>query len=219
MEQAVILAAQRGDKQAFARIVGEFQTPVFNLAYRMLGNAAEAEDAAQETFLRAYTSLKTYRADRKFATWLLSIAAHYCIDRLRRRRSRLSLDDEEGPAGPLQLSSDDPTPEEWALAHERAELVNRLLQRLPGASRAVVVLRYWENLSMEEIAATTGDSVGAVKVKLYRARQMMAGMVGATKGVTHVATIPLESAGQANTPSRLAATRAATRPQEVVSHA
>jgi len=204
MEQAVIIAAQRGDKQAFARIVGEFQTPVFNLAYRMLGTAAEAEDAAQETFLRAFTHLKAYRADRKFATWLLSIAAHYCIDRLRRRKfGSLSLDDEEGPAGPLQLASDDPTPEEWALTHERADLVNRMLQKLPGASRVVVVLRYWEGLSMEEIAAATGDSVGAVKVKLCRARQMMAGMVRATKVAT------------TSSQSRPAATRA----QEVVSHA
>lgn len=94
MEPQIIAAAQRGDKAAFAQIVAEFQTPVYNLAYRMLGNRNDAEDAAQETFLRAYAQLKTYDPGQSFGTWLLSVAAHYCIDRLRRRKFQwLSFDD------------------------------------------------------------------------------------------------------------------------------
>ncbi len=172
LDQSVIELAQRGNTNAFAQIVQRYQTPVYNLAYRMLGDAAEAEDAAQETFLRAYAQFKGYRRDQKFASWLLSIAAHYCIDRLRRRKFQwLSLDDENAQE---TFPTPAPGPEESAFVHERAEEVQRLLQKLPPAARAVVVLKYWNDLGVEEIAHMTGDSVSAVKVKLFRARQAMA---------------------------------------------
>jgi RNA polymerase sigma-70 factor (ECF subfamily) len=175
MEPAVIAAARRGDKQAFARIVAEFQTPIFNLAFRMLGNRSDAEDAAQETFLRAYAQLKTFDAKQSFATWLLSIAAHYCIDRLRRRRfAWLSFDDARSEETLAPLASEEPTPEQAVVTNEQADQVQSLLQKLPPTYRLVTVLRYWQDFSLEEIAATTGDTVGAVKVKLFRARQMMA---------------------------------------------
>ncbi len=172
LDPAVIELARRGDTRAFALIVQRYQAPVYNLAYRMLGNAADAEDAAQETFLRVFAQLKGYRAEQKFATWLLSIAAHYCIDRLRRRKFRwLSLDQESVQE---TLPAQTPDPEETAFVHEREEQVQQLLSKLPPASRAVVVLKYWNDLDVDEIAAMTGDSVSNVKVKLFRARQAMA---------------------------------------------
>ena len=88
-ESLWIVMAQKGDPEGFTNLVESYQTPVYNLCYRMLGNATEAEDAAQEAFLRAYTSIKRYDKDRPFATWLLSIAAHYCIDQIRKRRMSL----------------------------------------------------------------------------------------------------------------------------------
>lgn len=172
-EQWLVEHAQRGDQNAFTRLVDQYATPVYNLAYRMLGNANDAEDAAQETFLRAYTQLKKFRRDQKFATWLLSIDAHYCIDRLR-RRSRLawmSLDDEVLKE---TLPSEGPEPDVEILRHEDQREVERVLERLAPANRLVVVLRYWYDQSVEEIAATTGDSTGAVKVRLHRARQALA---------------------------------------------
>src|SRR4030042_6666685 len=81
-----LLAARRGDVDAFGRVVEAFQKPVFNLCYRMLGNPEDAEDAAQESFWRAYQGLSKYDFHTPFGTWMLSIAAHYCIDRLRRKR-------------------------------------------------------------------------------------------------------------------------------------
>ena len=169
----IIERAQRGDQNAFAQLVALYQTPIYNLAYRMLGTANEAEDAAQETFLRAYKQLKSYKTDYKFAPWLMSIASHYCIDRLRKGRGWrwLSLDDE--PVGEV-LPADTPDPEESALANERTEQIQKLLQKLPPAYRAVVTLKYWNEMSVEEIAQVTNDSVANVKVKLYRARQLMA---------------------------------------------
>jgi RNA polymerase sigma-70 factor (ECF subfamily) len=171
-EQWLVEHAQRGDQNAFAQLVEKYQTPVYNLAYRMLGNANDAEDAAQETFLRAYAQMKKFHGDQKFATWLLSIDAHHCIDRLRRRKLQwLSLED-DGLSEILMSTA--PEPDDEALRHEDQREVERLLERLSPASRLVVVLRYWYDQSMEDIARTTGDSVSAVKVKLHRARQVLA---------------------------------------------
>ena len=171
-EAAVIAHARRGDMAAFATLVDRYQPAVHNLAYRMLGAAPEAEDAAQETFLRAYRRLGSYQPTRKFASWLLSIAAHYCIDQLRRSRGyQPSLDDAS-----LQdsLVSAEPQPDAIVLERERNGDIQALLQALPAAQRAVLVLRYWSDLSIAEIAGITGDSEGAVKVKLFRARQVLA---------------------------------------------
>lgn len=173
MEDRVLVErAQRGERAAFAQLVERYQTPVYNLAYRMLGDANDAEDAAQETFLRAYARLKTFRTDQKFATWLLAIAAHYCIGRLRRRRFLwLSLDDE---ALSDALPSDAPEPHDEVLRREDQREIEQLLERLAPAHRLVIVLRYWYDLSVAEIAQATGDSVGAVKVRLHRAHGMLA---------------------------------------------
>ena len=112
-ELAWLERARAGDDVAFCRLVQAYQVPVYNLAYRMLGNAAEAEDAAQETFLRAYQHLHRYDQKRPFATWLLSIAAHYCIDRLRRRKfAMFSMDAEDEEGNSFELPDpESPDPE------------------------------------------------------------------------------------------------------------
>ncbi len=175
MEESLLIAqVQRGDREAFAQLVERYQTPVYNLAYRMLNNANDAEDAAQETFLRAYAQAKTFRVDhaQRFATWLLSICAHHCIDRLRRRKFLwLSLEDD---ALEEALASTAPEPDDCALRAEDAREIAQSLERLAPPYRLVIVLKYWHEQSVEEIARTTGDSVSAVKVKLHRARKMLA---------------------------------------------
>ncbi|HIC93846.1 MAG TPA: sigma-70 family RNA polymerase sigma factor [Anaerolineae bacterium] len=169
-ERAWIRRAMAGDREAFAHLVEAYQTPVYNLAYRMLGDPAEAEDAAQETFLRAYTRLNTYRPERKFSSWLLAIASHYCIDRLRRRRLQWPSLDEVTPC----LASGDDQPEEAAIKQERRDEVQALLDELPAPYRATVILRYWYDLSYREIAEAMGITEGAVKSRLHRARRMLA---------------------------------------------
>lgn len=173
-EQAWALAARRGDSSAFMYLVEAYQRPVYNLCYRMLGgDAAEAEDAAQETFLRAYTKLDTYQPERKFSSWLFSIASHYCIDRLRQRRYQfVSLDDLPPDRS---LPATEPEPEAAALTHERHDTLRTLLDALPPDYRAAIILRYWHELSYEEIAETLQTSVSAIKSRLFRARQIMAG--------------------------------------------
>jgi RNA polymerase sigma-70 factor, ECF subfamily len=172
VELAWILAARRGDDSAFARLVDAYQRPVYNVCYRMLGDLREAEDAAQETFLRAYTKLSTYDPGRKFSSWLLSIASHYCIDRLRRRRLKwISWD--ELPSW-RWFPSQAPQPEEVAVRQEEHRLLHCLLESLPPDYRAAVVLRYWHELSYEEIALAMDTTVSAIKSRLFRARKMMA---------------------------------------------
>jgi RNA polymerase sigma-70 factor (ECF subfamily) len=171
-EQLWVEQARRGDKQAFGHLVQVYQRPVYNLTYRMLGNQQEAEDAAQETFLRAYAGLRKYSSDHKFSTWLFSIANHHCIDRLRKRRMTwVSIDD-----NPVleNLEGDAPEPEHGALDQERSAEVQHLLNKLEPEYRMPLILRYWEEYSYEEIAETLGLTVAAVKSRLFRARQQVA---------------------------------------------
>ncbi len=170
-ERVWIEGARAGDRQAFARLVEVYKRPVYNLAYRMLGNPSDAEDVAQETFLRAYAQLGRYDPQRKFASWLLAIAAHYAIDLLRRRHADVvSLDDL--PAWqPLAAQTTDP--EDAAMERDTHDRVQALLDRLPADYRLVIVLRYWHDLSYDEIATATGSTVSAVKSRLHRARLML----------------------------------------------
>jgi RNA polymerase sigma-70 factor (ECF subfamily) len=171
-EQVWVKAAQKGDSLAFMYLVEAYQRPVFNLCYRMLSDGAEAEDAAQETFLRAYTKLNTYNPDRKFSSWLFSIASHHCIDRLRQRRYQFVSWDELPPW--RSLSADQPEPEEATLARETRDTLHTLLESLPPDYRAAVILRYWHDMAYDEIASTLDTTVSAIKSRLFRARQMMA---------------------------------------------
>lgn len=170
-----IEAARRGDRNAFSKLVQAYQIPVYNLAYRMLGNAQEAEDAAQEAFLRAYKRLGTYQPDRKFSNWILSIASHHCIDQLRRRRF-VWLSVEDNPAV-AWLASDDEQPDAAALRSERAEEVRSMLQHLAPEYRAPLILRYWHDLSYKEIAEVLELSEPAVKTRLHRARLQLAALL------------------------------------------
>ena len=162
-------AAIQGDHEAFARLVDAYKTPVFSIAYRMLRSTAEAEDAAQEIFLRAYTKLATYDRQRKFSTWLLSIASNYCIDVLRRRRATLVELDEVAFA----LPSEAPGPERSALNREQRDAVVRAINRLPDTYRLITVLRYYHDLSYEEIEQITGLTEATVKTRLFRARRQL----------------------------------------------
>jgi len=170
-EQEWLQLARNGNDEAFACLVETFQRPVYNLCYRMLGNPQEAEDAAQETFWRAYQALNRYDPQRSFITWLLSIAAHYCIDQQRKRRLPLvELDDllAEIVADPA------PDPEKLTARSQENEKMRRLLTTLNPQDRAAVILRYWYEFSDEEIARSLSLTVSAVKSRLHRARLALA---------------------------------------------
>lgn len=168
-DRLLVQAALGGDQVAFGELVTRYQTAVYNLAYRMLGDPTDAEDAAQEVFVRAWNQLRTFQMERRFSTWLLSIASHHCIDLLRRRKPTAPLDDVA-----LYVPSNDPEPDELALRGEQREIVQKLLSTLPDKYRSVTVLRYYNDLSYDEIARATGLTESAVKTQLHRARRMLA---------------------------------------------
>lgn len=175
-EMTWIIQAQHGDDTGFTYLVEAYQKPVYNLCYRMLGEPEAAEDASQETFLKAYQNLARYDRERSFATWLLSIAAHYCIDRLRRKRfPSFSIDeDEEGQTELPDASA--PDPEMEAVKRYDRERLHGCLQSLDPTDRAAVVLRYWQDCSEVEIAQALKLTVPAVKSRLHRARRALAGL-------------------------------------------
>ncbi len=165
-----VLRTVSGDASAFVTLVERYKRAVYSLAYRLLGNGADAEDAAQETFVRAYTRLSSYQVGSRFGSWLLSITSHWCIDFLRRRRA-VSLDELE--VRPVADETSD-HPEALALQSERRDEVQRWLGSLPAPYRSVLVLRYWHDLSYTEISETTGLPVSTIRMRLFRARQLLA---------------------------------------------
>jgi RNA polymerase sigma-70 factor, ECF subfamily len=167
-----IKKAFQGDEQAFGSLIDHYQKPVYCLCYRMLGNSKDAEDAAQESFIRAYLHLKKYDPNRPFATWLLSIAAHYCIDQIRKRRLH-TVSIEALPAEVIE-DRNIPNPEAELHQTERDTLVQNLMMGLRPIDRAAVVLQYWHNYSEIEIANALNLTVSAVKSRLYRSRQALA---------------------------------------------
>jgi RNA polymerase sigma-70 factor (ECF subfamily) len=173
-EQVWLEQAMQGDQIAFGKLVEAYQTPVYNLAYRMLNNSGEAEEAAQEAFVRAYTRLDSYDPAHKFSTWLLSITSNYCIDQIRKRRALLLSIDEPLPPHPALHSDGAKGPEAQAVMSEQQALVQSLLEELQPEYRQAVVLRYWYELSYEEIAEMMDTTVSAIKSRLFRARRQLA---------------------------------------------
>jgi RNA polymerase sigma-70 factor (ECF subfamily) len=171
LEPEVLSQVHQGNQEAFTQLVESYQRPVYNLCYRMLGDQDEAEDAAQETFLRVYKNIKHYDHTRPFSTWLLSIAAHLCIDQLRKRRLVLvSMDGTPYIDPPDGL----PGPEASYYLKEDQKRVQSLLKTLSPADRAAVVMYYWYDFSYDEISDSLSLTVSAVKSRLHRARLTMA---------------------------------------------
>ncbi len=166
-ESTWVSGALKGDEEAFTHLIETYQSPVYNLCYRMLGDAVDAEDAAQETFLRAYRNIKRYDNQRPFSTWLLSIAAHYCIDQIRRRRFTTLSYDETPQLDPPDLN---PGPESALVISQDQKRIQALLARLNPQDRAAIVMRYWYEFSYEEIGESLSMTVSAVKSRLHRAR-------------------------------------------------
>lgn len=166
-----------GDHAAFAGLVERHQKPVYRLAYRLLGNADDADDAAQETFVRAYVNLARYRPGSSMRTWLLAIAGNWCLDQLRRRtvarRRMVRLEAVEEC-----LDSRDDSPELRLLRAESHGAFRRRFAALPEHYRQVLALRYEHDLSYNEIGQALNRPVSTVRMRLFRARQQL------TRGAT-----------------------------------
>lgn len=169
-DTSLITAARLGDHAAYGELVERYQNAIYRLAYRILREAADAEDAAQEAFVRAYIHLDSYNPRFRFYTWLSAITSHYCYRVLRRRAARLPEDGWE--LGTTAFVEDGP--ELAVLLHERNAEIREVLAALPERSRNLLILRHWHALSYEEIAAATDQSLSAVRSQLHRARRELA---------------------------------------------
>jgi RNA polymerase sigma-70 factor (ECF subfamily) len=162
-EQALITRAQHGDRQAFGELVQRHRAGVVNVVYRMCGDAAHAEEAAQEAFLRAWQQLDRYRPRFAFRSWVYRIALNAAVDALRRERPAAGLSAE-------LVGDSDENPETWLERKQQAERVQQAVVALPPASRAVLVLREYEGMSYHEIAEALDIPVGTVMSRLNYAR-------------------------------------------------
>ncbi|MFP7300402.1 RNA polymerase sigma factor SigW [Neobacillus niacini] len=167
----------KGDQDAFADIVEIYSNSIFQLGYRMLGNRHEAEDIAQEAFIRAYVNIKSFNQDLKFSTWLFRIATNLCIDRIRKKKPDYYLDAEVSGTDGLtmysQLSSDSPLPEKELESLELQETVQKEILKLPEKYRSVIVLKYIEELSLNEISEILDMPLGTVKTRIHRGREAL----------------------------------------------
>lgn len=173
-ELRLVEAARRGDVESFNALVRLYEARVYNLCYRMLGDADSAADAAQESFLSAYRNLRSFRGG-SFRSWLLRIATNACYDalRARKRRPSVSLDagaDEEEESAAMQVADPSEAPDDFALRRELAGAIQEGLASLPEDQRVVLILSDIEGLAYEEIAQVTGANIGTVKSRLSRGR-------------------------------------------------
>jgi RNA polymerase sigma-70 factor (ECF subfamily) len=167
-----------GNDAALNDLMERHATPVFHFLCRMVGNEDDANDLAQETFVRVFKSCKSFRAEQRFSTWLFTIAANLARNhfRWRGRHPQLSLDaenDETGQSLGGTLPANAPRPDEAALAAERAGAVRSAVQTLPEELRAAIVLCEWEEASVAEAATILGATPKAVESRLYRARKLL----------------------------------------------
>ena len=171
-EQALVAAARRGDTQAFNKLILNYQTLVYNVAYRVLHNPDAAADAAQEAFISAFRALGGFRGG-SFKAWLLRIVTNACYDQLRSKKRRpssslddLSIDPDHSP----MLIDEAESPEEHALRQDLGRVIQSALDLLPPDQKLTVILSDVQGLSYEEVAQATGVAVGTVKSRLSRGR-------------------------------------------------
>jgi RNA polymerase sigma-70 factor (ECF subfamily) len=155
-----------GNPEGFSMLVGRYERAVYHLAYRTLHDVEEARDAAQEAFFKAYRSLRTFKLDAKFSTWIFSITYHACCDRLSRRK-RYS--NEELP----ERADPSPGPEREAIAADEAQRLRAAIDALPEKYRAVVTLYHLQGKQYEEIAQVLDLPLGTVKTHLFRAKEQL----------------------------------------------
>lgn len=176
-EQRIIQRAKKGDRGAFAELVDLYKDKIYHISYRMLGNKQEAEDVAQETFLRVYANLDNYDPQYKFSTWIYRIASNLSIDHIRKRKQTLSLDAEVAGSDGMdwhdRFADMGKGPEEEVLTDELQEEVQGAIMSLNPNYRAVMILRYIEDLSLQEISEAIALPISTIKTRIHRGREAL----------------------------------------------
>lgn len=174
---SVIRRVKKGDVNAFETIVRLYEKNVYNIALRMTSNREDALDVSQESFLKAYHALGSFREESKFSVWLYRIVSNTCLDFLRERKRRaevpLSAEDGEGESSELEIRDESLSPERLYEQKLTREALRRGLKSLPEDQREILLLREIEGLSYEEIGSVLSLESGTVKSRIFRARRKL----------------------------------------------
>lgn len=178
-EQDLIKKAQKGEVEAFEQLIRDYEKRILNYCFRMLGNLSDAEDAAQEVFVKIFRFIGSFNGQSSFSTWLYRIASNVCLDLLRKAKRRpqdtvsIHQENDDGEEYSIAIEDTEPNPYERAQLSEAQQALKKALEQLSDEHRQVVILRDIEGLSYEEIAEAMGTAPGTVKSRLNRARQML----------------------------------------------
>ena len=179
-ENQIIRSVLNGNVNEFEKLVAAYEKNVYNLALRLVGDPEDAADMTQETFIKAYRALGSFRGDSKFSAWLYRIGSNVCLDFLRSRSRRkqvsLSVEDEDGEAF-MELPDMSGNPEEQLMKKLSMEAVRSGLEQLPPQQRQILVLRELGGLSYAELAQTLGLEEGTVKSRIFRARKRLCALL------------------------------------------
>jgi len=174
-DQDLVANAVSGAEGSFEELVRRYQRPISAYVYRMIGDYESALDLTQEIFIKVYGSLRRYRAEFKFSTWIYKIAHNSAVDHLRRSATREQsiINGSESDHFELPLESGQPSPEQESERKERRGEIESVVRTLPANYRELIILRHSQDLTYEEIVEVTGLPLGTVKNRLFRAREMM----------------------------------------------
>lgn len=175
-------AVQKNDEKAFAKLMQRYKRPVYHMILKMVRNVDDAEDLTIESFAKAFRSLHRFKKDFTFSTWLFRIATNNTIDHIRKKKlNTLSIDnrftDDNGDGISIEVEDENLNPQEETIKEQKAELIQIFVDKLPPKYQKLVRLRYFQELSYEEIAAELEAPLGTVKAQLHRARELMFEMV------------------------------------------
>jgi RNA polymerase sigma-70 factor (ECF subfamily) len=175
-------AVQKNDEKAFAKLMQRYKRPVYHMILKMVRNVDDAEDLTIESFAKAFRSLHKFKKDFTFSTWLFRIATNNTIDHIRKKKlNTLSIDnrftDDNGDGISIEVEDENLNPQEETIKEQKAELIQIFVDKLPPKYQKLVRLRYFQELSYEEIAVELEAPLGTVKAQLHRARELMFEMV------------------------------------------
>ena len=170
-DDALVKRAQQDDERAFGELVTRYESKVYSLAMKMLRNPEDAEDVLQDTFLRAYRGVKSFKGNSTFSTWIYRITANSALMRLRKKQlPQVSIEDSDERETPIAIADWAPGPAEQLLNQEMQRVMDEAIESLPPEFRQVFILRDIEELSNADVAEILDLSVAAVKSRLHRAR-------------------------------------------------
>jgi RNA polymerase sigma factor (sigma-70 family) len=185
--QLVCLAVEKGDQKAYAELMSRYKDSIYFMLLKMVNNRDDAEDLTIEAFGKAFKNIRQYTPDYAFSTWLFKIATNNCIDFIRRKRKNTfsidkNFENTDGNDNYIDIKSEGPDPEENLIKKQKAQLMHDVVEKLKPRYRRLIELRYFNELSYEEIATELNLPLGTVKAQLFRARDFLYQIIKNSEG-------------------------------------